>query len=270
MGDRSLYLQNITSVLHVWNKPVILFGCPFGARLDLHVLHRRDKLINDQMLQADLSRQLSDAIHEVLPLTMDNLSDVVELVLCHSVTSLDSLGLLIDLLKLFLLRGEILLQLHFHVLLRGQVLFHRELLAAAFLKLGFRLEELLLLLHSLLHLFISSQKLLLHILDLLEKLLLLGFRLLLGLLLYLKVGKEFLTFFLCDGGLSFQLLSFFLELFADSLLVLFKSLLHLSHFLFVHGHNDIGSTSRAVHTLRLAWLSLHVDLASGKCGKLLS
>ena len=97
-------------------------------------------------------------------------------------------------------------------------------------------------LHGPFHFFVTSQKLLLHILDFLEKLLLLGFRLLLGFLFDLEIGKEFLTLFLGNGRLGFQLLSLFLELLADSFLVLLECLLHLRHFLLVHGHDDIRST----------------------------
>ena len=127
-------------------------------------------------------------------------------------------------------------------MLRSQVLLHSELLASALLQLSLRLEQLLLLLHGPFHFFVTSQKLLLHILDFLEKLLLLGFRLLLGFLFDLEIGKEFLTLFLGNGRLGFQLLSLFLELLADSFLVLLESLLHLRHFLLVHGHDDIRST----------------------------
>ena len=55
------------------------------------------------MLEADLTGQLSDAIHEVLSLAMYNLSDVVQLILGHCVARLHPLRLIVDFLKFFLL-----------------------------------------------------------------------------------------------------------------------------------------------------------------------
>lgn len=117
------------------------------------------------MLQTDLSSQLSDAIHEILPLSVNDLSDIVELILGHAVARLDSLSLLVDFFELFLLGGEVLLELHLHVLLGGQVLFHGKLCPATLLQFSLRLEQFLLLLHGFLHLFVTAQKLFLHILD---------------------------------------------------------------------------------------------------------
>ena len=108
------------------------------------------------MLEADLSSELSDTIHEVFSLTMDDLSDVVELVLGHAEASLDTLRLILDFFELLLLRGEILSQLQLHSLLRLQILLHGELGTSTLLQLRLGLEELLLLLHSALHLFITA------------------------------------------------------------------------------------------------------------------
>ena len=161
------YLQNISGVLDVRDEPVVLFGGPLGPRLDLHVLHGWNELIDDQMLQTDLSSQLSDAIHEILPFSVNDLSDIIELILGHAVARLDSLSLLVDLFEFFLLGGEVLLELHLHVLLGSQVLFHGKLCPTALLQFSLRLEQFLLLLHGFLHLFIAAQKLFFHILDLL-------------------------------------------------------------------------------------------------------
>ena len=161
------YLQNVSGVLNVRDEPVVLFGGPLGPRLDLHVLHRWNELINNQMLQTDLSSQLSDAIHEILPFSVNDLSDIIEFILGHAVARLDSLRLLVDLFELFLLGGEVLLELHLHVLLCGQVLFHCKLCPTALLQLCLGLEQFLLLLHGLFHLFVTAQKLFFHILDLL-------------------------------------------------------------------------------------------------------
>ena len=135
------------------------------------------------MLQTDFARELPDAIHQVLPLTMDDLCDVIKLTLGHHVASLHALHLTIDLLELLLVRGEVVSQLQLHILLSLQVLLHSELLTATLFELSLCLEQLLLLLHGLLHFLVAAQELLFIVVDLLEEFLLLAFLLLLSLLL---------------------------------------------------------------------------------------
>ena len=175
--------------MNVGNEPVVLIGSPLSARLNLHVLHRRDELVDDQVLEPDLARQLANSVHEVLALAVDHLRDVIQLILSHAEAGLHSRHLLIDLLELLLLRREVLSQLQLHSLLGLQVLLHGELLASALLKLSLALEQLLLLLHGLLHFFVTAQQLLFHILDLLQQLLLLALLFLLSFLLDFQVGQ---------------------------------------------------------------------------------
>lgn len=114
---------------------------------------------------------------------MDHLSDVIEVTLGLVVLPLDLVDLLLLHIEFVLLRREVLVQVYLDVLLRGELLLHLQLLAAAFLQLRFRLEELLLLLHGLLHHFSALQQFALHVFDFLEELLLLGLFLLLLLVL---------------------------------------------------------------------------------------
>ena len=262
------YLQNIASVLDIRDEPVVLIGGPLGPRLNLHILHRRNELVNDQVLQTDLASQLPDAVHEVLALAMDDLRDVIELVLGHAVACLHPLRLLVDLLQLFLLRAEVFLQLHPHVLFGCQVLLHGELGTAALLQLRLRLEQLLLLLHGTFHFLVTPEKLLLHVFDLFEEFLLLGLGLLLGFLLNLKFFQELFTLFFRNGSLGLKLSTLFLELLSDGFFVFFEGFLHLSHFRLVNLHDHVGTFIMLL--ANLTWLSLHVDLATGECSELLS
>ena len=156
MAGGCCILEDVASEFNVGDEPVVSVGLPFGACLNLHVLDSWNELVDDEMLEADLSSELSDTIHEVFSLTMDDLSDVVELVLGHAEASLDTLRLILDFFELLLLRGEILSQLQLHSLLRLQILLHGELGTSTLLQLRLGLEELLLLLHSALHLFITA------------------------------------------------------------------------------------------------------------------
>ena len=132
------------------------------------------------------------------------------------------------------------------------------MLSATLLKFSLALEQLLLLFHSLFHFLITLQQLLLHILDLLQKFLLLRLFLLLSLLLDLKLSEKLLSFLLSDSRLCLKLGTFLLELLANGFLVLLKSVLHLSHLLFINGDDHIGRSDLAWHT----GLALHVELTT--------
>ena len=75
------------------------------------------------------------------------------------------------------------MQIDLNVLFGGQLLLKLKLLAASLLKLCLRLEQLLLLLHGLLHDFCALKEFALHVFDLFKELLLLGLFLLLLLVL---------------------------------------------------------------------------------------
>ena len=80
-------------------------------------------------------------------------------------------------------------------------------------------------LHCLLHFFVATEKLLLHVVDLLEQLLLLALLFLLGFLLDFQLGKQLLTFLLRDGCLGLQLGPLLFELLANLLLVFLEGVL---------------------------------------------
>ena len=109
------------------------------------------------MLESDLSSQVPDPIHEVLPLSVDDILYVLELCLRHVIPSLDTIDLHIGISELVLLGAEVLLELDLQVLLLRNFLLHDELHTALLLEFSLRFEELLLLLHCLLHLLISLQ-----------------------------------------------------------------------------------------------------------------
>ena len=109
------------------------------------------------MLESDLSGQVPDPIHEVLPLSVDDILYVFELRLRHVISCLDTLDLHIGISELVLLRAEVLLELDLQVLLLRNFLLHDELHTALLLEFSLRFEELLLLLHCLLHLLITLQ-----------------------------------------------------------------------------------------------------------------
>ena len=104
-----LLLEDVASEFNVGDEPVVSVGLPFGACLNLHVLDSWNELVDDEMFEADLSCELSDTIHEILSLTMDDLSDVVELVLGHAEASLDTLRLILDFFELLLVENLLLL-----------------------------------------------------------------------------------------------------------------------------------------------------------------
>ena len=126
-------------------------------------------MINDEMLEPDLTSEFPDTVHEILALAMNHLRNVVKLVLGHPESCLDALRLLVNLLKLLLLRREIFSKLETHILLGLEVLLHGKLLTAALFELSLTFQKLLLLLHRLFHFFVTAEKLFLHILDLLEQ-----------------------------------------------------------------------------------------------------
>jgi hypothetical protein len=70
----------ISGELDIGQSPVIYVIGPLGTPFDAHVLERRYELINQEVLQADLSRQLANTIHQVLSFTMNLILKVIEFV----------------------------------------------------------------------------------------------------------------------------------------------------------------------------------------------
>ena len=92
---------------------------------------------------------------------------------------------------------------------------HGKLLTAALFKLSLTFEKLLLLLHGLFHFLVTTEKLLLHILDLLKQRLLLALLFLLSFLLSLEFTKQLLSFLFSDSSLSLKLGALLFELLTD-------------------------------------------------------
>lgn len=90
------------------------------------------------------------------------------------------------------------MQVDLQVLLSLQLLLQHQLLTATLLDLSLRLHKLLLLLHGLLHDFSSLQELTLHVINLFEKLLLLGLFFLLLFVFFVELSDDALSFFLGD------------------------------------------------------------------------
>ena len=90
-----LHLNAVASELDIGDEPLVLDLVPVGSPLDLHVLLRRDELVNDEVLEPDFPGQLPDSVHQVLPLPLDLLLDVVQftfLLLVLDVNFVDFLG----------------------------------------------------------------------------------------------------------------------------------------------------------------------------------
>ena len=99
--------------------PVIVFLVPGRTLLNAHVLKSWDELIDDQVLESDFASELPDTVHQIFSLVVDDFSHVVKFILGHAIASLNALDLIVDLLQLFLLRGEVLAKLQFHILFGG-------------------------------------------------------------------------------------------------------------------------------------------------------
>lgn len=88
---------------------------PLTAPLNPHVFLGRHELINDQVFESDLTSQLTDAVHQILPLTMNHLSNIVQVRFCLLVLS----GHLVDLLLLdvefILLARKVLVKVDFDI-----------------------------------------------------------------------------------------------------------------------------------------------------------
>lgn len=98
------YLHSVASIFNVWNQPVVFIGRPLGSCLNLHVLDRWNELINDEMLEPDLTGKLPDAVHEILTLAMNYLRNVIKLILGHPESCLNAQRLLVNFFQLLLLR----------------------------------------------------------------------------------------------------------------------------------------------------------------------
>lgn len=81
---------------------------PISAPLDLHILLGGYKLVDDQVLESDLTGELSNAVHEIFTFSMDNITDVIKFALSLLITAPDLVDVLVFLLKLFPLVGEFL------------------------------------------------------------------------------------------------------------------------------------------------------------------
>jgi hypothetical protein len=103
------------------------------------------------VLEPDFTGQFTDTVHQVLPLAVDHLSDVVQVRLCLLVLTLNLVYLLLFDVKFILLTRKVLVQIYSRILFGLNILLELKLFTAALLELSLRLKKFLLLLHSLLH-----------------------------------------------------------------------------------------------------------------------
>ncbi len=116
------YLHIVASELEVRDPPVINLLCPLAPPFDSHVLLSRHELVDNQMLQSDLSSQLANPVHQVLPLAMDNFRNIVEVAFDLLVLPLHLVDLLLLDIKFVLLAAEVLMQIQLDVFLSNQLL----------------------------------------------------------------------------------------------------------------------------------------------------
>lgn len=122
----------ITCIFDVWKHPVINVFRPLGSFLNAHVFVGGNKLVNDQVLFADVTRQFPYPFHEVLTLPMNNLLHVIELSLYRGFLIDDFLNFKRLDLKFFLLTLEMRLKRDFFFLLLFELLCNSNLLSSFF------------------------------------------------------------------------------------------------------------------------------------------
>lgn len=98
-----LLFDVVASELQIRDNPVVQVITPFRSALNSHVFLGWHELINNQVLESDLSGELTNTVHQVFALTVDHLCDVVEVRLRVLVLSLHLVDLLLLNIKLILL-----------------------------------------------------------------------------------------------------------------------------------------------------------------------
>jgi len=167
-----LNLDIVSSILNIWNDPIVDIISPLCSLLNSHIFSWRNELINYQMLLSDFSCQFSDPVHQIFSLAMNNFIHVIKLSLHLAHFDRDFLDLLRLDLQLLLLTGEILLQSELLLLFLLQFLSNSKLFSSFFIQLTLSFHEFLLLFHGLFHCFRTVQKFLLHAFNFLEEFLL--------------------------------------------------------------------------------------------------
>mmetsp|Transcript_73529 Transcript_73529/g.102098 ORF Transcript_73529/g.102098 Transcript_73529/m.102098 type:complete len:207 (-) Transcript_73529:688-1308(-) len=203
------------------------------------------------MLLSNLMSKLSDAIHEIFTLAVKHLKQILMLFFFHLVFAPDIINFTVDVFKLVLLTGEFLLQVKLCLFLGFDFLLNSSLDTLSVLNLSLLLQKLLFLLDSLLEGFITVKHFFFHILDLSQQLLLLTLFFLGDLFPGLELSKQLHLFLFSDLFLSFNLRSFFFELFANILLLLFKVVFKLFHFVWINimfNLSDSLSTTTALNS----------------------
>jgi hypothetical protein len=138
------------------------------------------------VFQANFPSQVSDAVHDVIPLSVDNLCNVIQFPFNLLELLPDLVDLAIFCLQLLLLIGKVLFQLAFVHFRANKLLLELGLISTALFQFGCGFDKFLFLPQSLVHVFVALQNLLFHVFDFLQEFLLLGFFFLLVLILLLK------------------------------------------------------------------------------------
>ena len=95
------------------------------------------------MLLSDLTCEFSDTVHEILTLTVEHLEQILMLLFFHLVLAPNIINLTVDVLKLILLTGELLLQVKLCLFLGLHFLLDSSLDTLSFLNLSPSLNMLL-------------------------------------------------------------------------------------------------------------------------------
>ena len=111
-------LHVVASEFKIGDDPVVDFVGPFASPLDPHVLLRWHKLVDNQVFEPYFPCELTNSVHQVLALSVNNVSDVVKVSLRLLVLAPNLVYLLVLRLKLILFAAEVLSQIYFDVLLR--------------------------------------------------------------------------------------------------------------------------------------------------------
>ena len=130
----------VASELHVRETPVVHVLVPLSSSLDPHILEGGDELVDQQMLQPDFPRQLTDSIHEVFSLSVDFLLQVVQLIASLDHFAGKLLGQLLFNLEFILLRGVSLFNIKPLLILSFKLLLQPHLHDPLLLELTFGLH----------------------------------------------------------------------------------------------------------------------------------
>jgi hypothetical protein len=111
-------LHIVARELQIRNDPVINLIRPLGSAFNPHVLLGRHELVDNQVFEPDLPCQFSNSVHQVFPLSVDHIRNIVQVPLNLRILPLNLVNLLFLNIQFILLGTEVLMQVNFVVLLR--------------------------------------------------------------------------------------------------------------------------------------------------------